>query len=136
MTTEGHHAARRSRGLLIYDGDCAFCTRSVKTLRAWCAPDIDTEPWQLVDLTSYHISEEQANAAVQWVGTDGGRAAGARAFTQVLRRSRRPWPLVGRLLDLPPFTVVAAACYRLIADNRGRLPGGTPACSLPRRERP
>lgn len=133
-TAERDGTARR--GLLIYDGDCGFCTRSVRLLRTWCTPDIDIEPWQFADLPRHRISERQAGLAVQWVGPDGSRAAGAPAIARALGHARAPWPAVGALLRLPPFSVLAAAAYRTIARNRYRLPGSTPACALPADRRP
>ena len=34
-------------------------------------------------------------------------------------------------MDLPFVRELAAAVYRLIAENRHRMPGGSPACALP-----
>jgi hypothetical protein len=49
----------------------------------------------------------------------------------VLLRSRWPWRPFGALLLVPPFSWIGAGLYRLIAANRHRLPGGTPACAVP-----
>jgi predicted DCC family thiol-disulfide oxidoreductase YuxK len=38
------------------------------------------------------------------------------------------WRIAGRILLLPGISWMAAHTYRLIATNRHRLPGGTPAC--------
>ena len=38
--------------------------------------------------------------------------------------------------ETPPFAWVASAAYKWIAKNRHRLPGGTPACSMPAHLRP
>ncbi len=62
----------------------------------------------------------------------GARAvAGARAVTTALRAAGSGWALLGRLLQVPPVSTLAAAVYRLVAANRMRLPGGTAACALP-----
>jgi predicted DCC family thiol-disulfide oxidoreductase YuxK len=34
-------------------------------------------------------------------------------------------------MDLPIVRKLAAAIYRVIANNRHRMPGGSPACALP-----
>jgi predicted DCC family thiol-disulfide oxidoreductase YuxK len=39
--------------------------------------------------------------------------------------------LVARTMRAPGIRVLSAAGYRLVAKNRHRLPGGTPACELP-----
>ena len=66
---------------------------------------------------------------MQWVGSDGTVCSGHEAIAAALRSAGGPWRLVGRALLLPGVSLVAARVYRLIADNRQRLPGGTPACA-------
>jgi predicted DCC family thiol-disulfide oxidoreductase YuxK len=36
----------------------------------------------------------------------------------------------------PPVSWLARGLYRVIADHRDRMPGGTPACALPQEQRP
>jgi predicted DCC family thiol-disulfide oxidoreductase YuxK len=126
----------RERDLLVYDGDCAFCTRSVLAIDRRVHPDVEFTPWQQLDLGALGLTEQQVDKAVQWVGADGSRAAGAAAFSRVLRRAGRGWRAAGVLLALPPISWVAAGVYRVIAANRQRMPGGTAACALPARSRP
>jgi predicted DCC family thiol-disulfide oxidoreductase YuxK len=125
-------ATRRTAGrpLLVYDGDCAFCTRAVNVIRDRIAPDVDFEPWQRLPLSELGLTERQVDRAVQWIGTDGGRASGATAFAHMLLRAGRPWRVAGRLMAAPPVSWLAAAVYRLIAANRQRMPGGTAACAV------
>jgi predicted DCC family thiol-disulfide oxidoreductase YuxK len=120
-----------ARPLLVYDGDCAFCTRSVALIRARIRPDVDFQPWQGLDLAAFGLTRQQVDRAVQWVGLDGSRADGAQAFARLLSRAGRPWRLAGRVMRVPPVSWLAAAVYRLIANNRQRLPGGTAACAAP-----
>lgn len=119
----------RPRGTLVYDGDCAFCTRSVR-LVGWLRADADVLAWQFADLEAFGLTPAEAGAAVQWVGADGRHASGHRAAAAVLGVSRAPWPLLGRALLLPGFSWLAAHGYAWVATNRYRLPGGTPACAL------
>ena len=42
---------------------------------------------------------------------------------------------LGVLLLTPPFSWIAKAAYRWIANNRDRMPGGTAACALPQEAR-
>ncbi len=122
--------SRRERPILLYDGDCAFCTRCAHLVEG-LGPDADIVPWQLTDLTELGITEEQATAAVQWVQTDGTVRAGHEAIAATLTSAGRIWKLIGRILLLPGISGIAARVYRLVARNRYRLPGGTPACALP-----
>ncbi|MFF8595001.1 thiol-disulfide oxidoreductase DCC family protein [Streptomyces sp. NPDC015220] len=121
----------RTRALLIYDGDCGFCTRAVALLRRRIRPDCDAEPWQFTDLRAAGVTEERARHEVLWVAPDGMVLGGARAVAELLRGAGGAWSALGTVLRLPPVRPLAHRVYRLVADNRHRLPGGTPACALP-----
>jgi predicted DCC family thiol-disulfide oxidoreductase YuxK len=122
--------SRRARPVLLYDGDCAFCTSSAHLLER-IGPEAEIVAWQLTDLANLGVSEERAAEAVQWVGGDGAVRSGHEAIAAVLSTAGQPWRLTGRALLLPGVSWAAAKAYRLIADNRHRLPGGTPACARP-----
>jgi predicted DCC family thiol-disulfide oxidoreductase YuxK len=114
--------------VLVYDGDCAFCTSCARALER-IGPDAEIVAWQLADLAELGIAEEQAADAVQWVRIDGTVRSGHEAIAAVLGSSGRIWKVIGGALLLPGISWLAARAYRLIADNRYRLPGGTPACA-------
>lgn len=119
---------RPPRPTLVYDGDCGFCTSAARAL-ARIGPAAAVVPWQHADLAALGIAEEQAAAAVQWAGP-GGRRSGHEAIAAVLMSAGQPWKALGRVLLAPGISPIAARAYRLVADNRYRLPGGTPACAL------
>ena len=119
----------RQRPVLVYDGDCGFCTTCVRLLER-IGPDAEIVAWQLTDLAELGITEEQAADAVQLVQVDGTVRSGHEAVTAVLGTAGRIWRIAGRALLLPGLSWIAAGAYRLIADNRYRLPGGTPACAV------
>lgn len=120
--------------MLLYDGDCAFCTKCARLLERIGA-EAKIVPWQFADLAELGVTEEEASEAVQWVGTDGAVRSGHEAIAAVLGRAGRFWRALGRMLLLPGISRVAARVYRLVADNRYRLPGGTPACAVDRAQR-
>ena len=66
---------------------------------------------------------------MQWVEIDGTIRSGHEAIAAALGSAGGIWALAGRALLLPGISPIAASAYRLIADNRQRLPGGTPACA-------
>jgi len=115
--------------VLLYDGDCAFCTRCAGFLER-IGPEAEIVPWQFADLAGLGVSEEEATAAVQWVEVEGTVRSGHEAIAAVLSRTGWPWRAIGRALVLPGISWIAAKVYRLVADNRYRLPGGTPACAV------
>jgi predicted DCC family thiol-disulfide oxidoreductase YuxK len=121
--------------VLVYDGDCAFCTSSARALEG-IGPDAEIVAWQLTDLAELGITERQAAAAVRWVEADGTVRSGHEAIAAALNTAGRFWKAIGHVILLPGISSLAAKAYRLIADNRYRLPGGTPACnaSAPRPE--
>lgn len=125
----------RQRPVLVYDGDCAFCTRAVRVaLRL--RPDADVVAWQFADLTDLGLTEQAVSEALQWVEPDGQVASGHHAVAALLLRAGLPWSLAGRAMRLPGVSWLAARVYAWVAANRGRLPGGTAACALPPDQRP
>jgi predicted DCC family thiol-disulfide oxidoreductase YuxK len=118
----------RDRPVLVYDGDCGFCTTCARFLER-IGPDAEIVAWQLTDLAALGITEERAADAVQWVAVDGTIRSGHEAIAAVLCSAGRVWRLAGGTLRLPGVSWLAARAYRLIAANRYRLPGGTPACA-------
>ena len=120
--------SRRGRPVFLYDGDCAFCTRCAGLLER-IGPDADIVAWQFADLAELGIAAEQATDAVQWVEVDGAVRSGHEAIAAILSTAGRIWRIAGRTILLPGISWMAAKAYRLVADNRYRLPGGTPACA-------
>lgn len=120
--------------MLVYDGDCGFCTTCVGVLER-IGPDAEIVAWQLTDLAALGITEEQAADAVQLVQIDGTVRSGHEAVAAVLGTAGRIWRTAGRALLLPGISWLAAKGYRLVAANRYRLPGGTPACAVTREPR-
>jgi len=120
--------ASRTQPVLVYDGDCAFCTSCARALER-IGPDAEIVAWQLTDLVKLGITEEQAIEAVQWVQVDGTVHSGHEAIAAALSTAGRLWRAVSRIVLTPGISWLAAKVYRLVADNRHRLPGGTPACA-------
>lgn len=116
---------------LVYDGDCAFCTSSVRWMRRLGLRADVVVPWQHADLPSLGLTAEPCRERLQWVASDGRVSSGHRAIARLLLASPLLWRPLGLLLLVPPVSWLAALAYDLVAANRYRLPGGTPACALP-----
>lgn len=115
--------------MLVFDGDCAFCTSCARLLER-SGPQADVVAWQVADLDALGITAAQAAEAVRWVAVDGTVRSGHEALAAALGTTARPaWRIAGRALLLPGISPLAAAGYRLVARNRHRLPGGTSACA-------
>jgi predicted DCC family thiol-disulfide oxidoreductase YuxK len=113
--------------LLVFDGDCGFCTRMLGWLRlADRRRVIDTVPYQRPGVPeSLGLTREQCAASVHWRGEQGQRAEGAEAIAAALAvalRSELPPQLYARTAP------AQRALYRWVAANRHRLPGITPWC--------
>ncbi|MFI2780320.1 thiol-disulfide oxidoreductase DCC family protein [Streptomyces sp. ALB3] len=122
--------------VLVYDGDCAFCTSSVTFVQRYVRPRCEVVPWQFADLDSLGTTRERAEFEVLWITPAGGIHGGAQAVAKLLLHAGRGWAVVGALLTLPPLRWIAHGVYRLVANNREKMPGGTPACALPAGGRP
>lgn len=115
---------------LVYDGDCGFCTTCVRFIERRISTSAEIVPWQFADLDELGVDQAAAQDAVQWVAPDGTVAGGHEAVASLLIDAGGVWRPLGRLMLLPVIRTVAAAAYRLVANNRHRLPGGTPACAI------
>ncbi|KAF3469210.1 DUF393 domain-containing protein [Streptomyces sp. Tu 3180] len=119
----------RNRPVLVFDGDCGFCTSSVRFLERVVRPGCEAVPWQRADLAALGVTRERARHEALWVTPVGRVYGGARAVAKLLLSAGGAWALVGALLTLPPVRWAAHAAYRLVANNRRRLPGGPAGCA-------
>jgi predicted DCC family thiol-disulfide oxidoreductase YuxK len=121
--------------VLVYDGDCAFCSSCARFVERRIPTHASTIPWQFADLGALGLTQEECEAAIQWVDAKGGTAAGPDAIAALLRDAGRFWGPIGSTLRLKPVRAVAWPAYRWVADHRHLMPGGTAACSLPQSAR-
>jgi predicted DCC family thiol-disulfide oxidoreductase YuxK len=96
-------------------------------------PDFpEAQPWQWLHLDELGLTRHDVTHYA-WYLAGGRRLRGHAAFAGLLRAQRSAgWRFLGHLLVTPPFSWVAALGYSLVARFRHRLPGGTPACAMPR----
>ena len=126
----------RTRPVLVYDGDCRFCSSCVHALEGRVPTSAEIVAWQFADLDALGTTAEQAEYELVWVHPSGRVDGGAQAIAHLLVDAGGPWRPVGQLLRVPPIRWIAHAAYRVVANNRHRLPGGTAACAPPAAERP
>lgn len=116
--------------VLIFDGDCGFCTTTANLIREKSSTPIEIHPWQFIDVTKYGLTQAQTMDkvfVVEGVKTFGGH----RAFAKILLLQNNPLiKLVGALIMYTPLAWLARPGYRLVAKYRHKLPGGTPACKI------
>lgn len=120
---------------LVYDADCGFCTRSARWIEArWRPGTARIRPAASIDdgeLASHGLTRADVEAAAWWIEADGTARRGELAVAGALRAATGWAQVLGRLLALPGFRAVARPGYALVARNRHRMPGASPACALP-----
>ncbi|MCQ0025554.1 DUF393 domain-containing protein [Streptomyces somaliensis DSM 40738] len=123
----------RIRPVLVYDGDCGFCSTSVRFAERYVRPRCTVTPWQFADLEELGVTRRRAEHEALWVTPAGTVYGGSRAVARLLLSAPGGWPVLGAVLTLPLVRWAAHGVYRLVAANRHRMPGGTAACALPAR---
>ncbi|MFS2292722.1 MAG: DUF393 domain-containing protein [Actinomadura sp.] len=129
-------AAARERPVLVYDGDCGFCTSSARFIERHVPVRAAFVPYQHADLDALGVTAERARHEVLWIDRAGRVSGGAEAVGRLLTCAGGPWRALGTVMRVAPVSWAARAVYRLIAINRHRMPGGTAACALPADRRP
>lgn len=115
-------AAGDAPWVVIYDGACAVCTRTVNRLREW---DRDARfemvPYQADGVRERfpEITAEEFERSVQLIGPEG-RFQGAAAVERILALVPRGRPLAW-LFRIPLVRPIAERVYRLFARNRHRF---------------
>lgn len=120
---------RAFESVLIFDGDCAFCSSSARLLKKLTKNRIAVEPFQFLQLADYDLNQELTSKAVYYV-TKTETFVAARAIARALIDSRTPWAIAGFFMNLPVVVSFAELVYYWVAKNRHKLPGGTPECAL------
>lgn len=116
--------------MLIYDGDCGFCTTTAAWAQSRLPADTPVVPWQSLNLDEYGLSTDDVSTAAYWVDDHGATQRGYRAAGHTLIAMGRPWAALGWLALRPPLKWPADIAYKLVARYRYRLPGSTDACRL------
>jgi predicted DCC family thiol-disulfide oxidoreductase YuxK len=133
-TPDTLRGVQQRNGLLIFDGDCGFCSTSANWIsRRWPREsDVSAVPWQRLSpeaAAKTHLSQDDFKRAAWWI--DGDRSdEGARAVARALIAAGGLWAIAGWTLLVPPISWLARLGYRIVARYRYRLPGGTPACRV------
>jgi NADH dehydrogenase len=125
------HRADSGDSVLVFDGDCGFCTAAAKWAARQFRNGERAEAWQFLgaDFLALHgLSLDDVREAAWWVDDRGRRERGYRAIGMALQGGGGLRQVLGHLVVVPPVSWLAAGLYRLVVRWRYRLPGGTPAC--------
>ncbi|MGB8368127.1 MAG: lipase maturation factor family protein [Limisphaerales bacterium] len=113
-------AAPPPKALLVFDGDCNFCTWWVRRWQLMTGDRVDYLPAQDPRIAAQfpEIPRQQFDTAVQLIETDGSVYSGAEAvFRTLAHHSNHQWPLHGYEKS-KSFANLAEWTYRLVSENR------------------
>lgn len=119
-----------ARAVLLYDGDCGFCTTSAHFFDQRLHSPAEVRPWHRDDAHSHGVTPVEAETEIHLVTTSGSVLGGADAVLAWWRTSSGPWSILGWALQLPALIQLTRMGYRFIARHRHALPGATAACSV------
>ena len=140
-TTNEHPRVQPARGqkaVVIYDGQCPLCLRSVRILKAldWCnvLAYADARQGEQVPALPVPVKPERFLEEMHLLTPDGQTVYhGFRAFRWMAWRLPPLW-VVAPLLHLPGAETLGQRLYLWIARNRFRLlPCHGGVCTLPRK---
>ncbi|MEC8495957.1 MAG: DCC1-like thiol-disulfide oxidoreductase family protein [Planctomycetota bacterium] len=133
MDAPPNEAAAALRPLLLYDGECGLCARSVRFVLAkergpeLCFAPLQSDVGRAV-LARHGLDEDLST--VVYVDAEDRVHLRSGAALRVAGKLRRPWSWARAMLVVPAF--LRDAVYRVIARYRMGIFGGAEACRLPR----
>jgi predicted DCC family thiol-disulfide oxidoreductase YuxK len=106
--------------LLVFDGDCNFCTLWIRRWQQITGDAVDYLPSQDANVAIQfpEISRERFQTSVQLIETDGAVYSGAEAVFRLLAKNpKRQWPL--RAYESSPASAnITEWAYRFVARHR------------------
>lgn len=119
---------------LIFDGDCGFCTSTANWITKNSLVKIEAQPYQWAKLADFGLTEKEASSKVQLIS--GGKIyAGHHCMAKLLLlQPNRFLKFIGAVMVMPSIDPISAKVYDWVAANRQNLPGGTPACQMPKKD--
>ena len=110
--------ASDSKPLLIYDGDCGFCTYWARYWQKLTQERVNYEPYQQAAARFPQIPLAEFQRAVQYVAPDGKIASAAEASFLTLSHARGKGVWLALYRRLPGFAAISERVYAFIASHR------------------
>jgi predicted DCC family thiol-disulfide oxidoreductase YuxK len=118
-------------GIILFDGTCAFCERSVKFVAArdngYFKFGASQNPEGQALLAQYGTTREAARSMI--LIEDGEMSLRSTAVLKIARRMTAPWRWAAIFLYVP--VPIRDAIYRMVAAIRHRIAGSSNACNVP-----
>ena len=106
---------------LIYDDDCGFCKKSLKTVKKLDFFNrINLTPSYAIEKYPNEMKKSRLDLEMGAVDENNEIFYGADAFEQVFSRVPLFWP-IAILMKIPGVIYLARLCYKTIAKNRNKL---------------
>ncbi len=119
----------RDLGVLVVDGQCDFCQRSVKLMRRFLRHQPRVVTWQESHLAQLGLTAEMCQESVQWVselrGNRREQLSAHDAIARVLRNGGGVWTVIGAILTVRGVHWFSGVVYRWVSRNRGKWPLGS-----------
>jgi predicted DCC family thiol-disulfide oxidoreductase YuxK len=111
---------KSGRAVLIYDGECPVCQKTV----AWIRENMRKDAFEMISCQSEEarkrfpfVGQVVCMQAMQLVLPDGVVLGGEKALPEILKRLKRYSPAAA-LFNLPGSDILSRSFYRWFADNR------------------
>jgi predicted DCC family thiol-disulfide oxidoreductase YuxK len=123
MKLDRHVAAPRPKPLMIFDGDCDFCTRWIRRWQKATGNSVDYLPFQDPRVAKQfpELGKEELATSVHLVECNGDVFFGAEAALRALATNTRKQRLLRWYQRFPIFARFAECAYRFVAKHRGLL---------------
>ena len=118
-------------GIILFDGTCAFCERSVRFVatrdEGYFKFGASQNPEGQALLAKYGAGGDAAGTMI--LIEDGEISMRSTAVLKIARRMTAPWRWAAVFLWVPG--PIRDAIYRVVAANRHRIAGRANACEIP-----
>lgn len=115
-----HVTTPPAKPLMVFDGDCNFCTLWIRRWQRKTGDDVDYLPSQDANIATRfpEIPRERFESSVQLIDPDGAVYSGAEAVFRGLAKNPRRTTLLGLYQTYPSFAHATEWAYRLVAGHR------------------
>jgi predicted DCC family thiol-disulfide oxidoreductase YuxK len=119
-------------GIILFDGTCAFCERSVRFIaardpEAYFRFGASQSPQAAGLLAPFGATHTSSRSII--LIEDGQMFVRSTAVLRIAQRLPLPWRLAGALLWIP--RPLRDSLYRVVAAIRHRIAGASNACEIP-----
>jgi predicted DCC family thiol-disulfide oxidoreductase YuxK len=112
------NSTQPKKPLLIYDGDCTFCTYWARYWQRLTGDTVDYQPYQQAAAQFPQIPIDEFKRAVQYVAPDGRISSAAEASFRTLSHARGKAFWLTLYRRLPGFAFLSETAYAFIAAHR------------------